>query len=163
MIATSTILAVAAVAAVASAGVSAYGMYQQGKTQEAIGNYNAKVDQNNAIAARQQAEFDAQRIRDRNVRLRGAQTAAASKSGLSISGSVQDVMFDSGTQGELDALTSIYKGSISSNAQVAAARLSTFEGNAAANASYVSAGGTLLGGVANAGQYWMMSKQPGFK
>ena len=58
-VSTTIVLIVAAVAAIASAGVSAYGMYQQGQAQKQIADYNAKVSRNSAIAARQEAEAQA--------------------------------------------------------------------------------------------------------
>lgn len=159
MVATSTILIALAATAVIGAGVSAYGMYAQGQAQKAIGEYNAKIAENNAIAQRQQAQAEADRIRSRHIRLQGAQETAASKSGLTLSGSVNDVMYDSSIESEMDALTAIYKGQIGANQNIASASLSRFEGDQAAEMGTVGAGATILGGIAQGGSYWSMSRQ----
>lgn len=153
MVTTTTLLVTAAVLAVVGSGVSAYGMYAQGQSQKKMADYNAQVQNNNAVAARQEASFEADRIRERNTRLRGAQVAAASKSGLAISGSVGDVMYDSALSGELDALTAIYKGDSRSGNYLSQAEMSTYSGNAAVQSSYFNSGGTILGGLGQAGGY----------
>jgi hypothetical protein len=45
--------------AAAGTAVSTVGAIQQGKSAQNLANYNAQVAQNDAIAARQKAEFDA--------------------------------------------------------------------------------------------------------
>src|SRR5258705_3207417 len=58
-----------AAAAVISAGVSAYGTYESGKAQEQAANYNQKIAQNNAALAQQQADVEAENLKEKNKRL----------------------------------------------------------------------------------------------
>ena len=61
--ATLAAMATAAKAASAVSGVvGAIGAVQQGRAQGKIGEYNAKVAENQAIAARQKAEFDEDKV-----------------------------------------------------------------------------------------------------
>lgn len=167
---TTTLLVAALVTSVISAGVSAYGMYEQGQAQKKMGEYNAKIAQNNATAAKQQADAESARIRARGNRLRGAQVASASKSGLILSGSVNDVIFDSSVENELDALTSLYKGRMTASSFQSQAVMSRFEGDTAASLGTIGAGGTLLSGAAQSfgygaqiDYYSRTNQQPGFK
>lgn len=152
-VATTVVLIVAAVAAIASASVSAYGMYQQGQAQKQIADYNAKVAKNGAVAARQEAEAQASLIRTRNLRIRGASEAAASKSGVTLSGSVSDVLNDSAIQGEMDALTSIYKGYRGAQSGLAQAELDRYQGREAGSIAGYGATSTLIGGFAQGASY----------
>lgn len=149
--ATATVLAIAAVAAsVAGAGVAAYSAHEQGKAQEGAAKFNAAVQRNNAMAAQQQAQYEADRIRKRNTYLRGAQNAAIAKSGIDISGSASDVIYDSAMQGEMDALAALYTGKVRSNADESGAMLSRLSGENARTSSYYSMAGSILGGVSGA-------------
>ena len=47
------------IASGAGTAVSTLGAIQQGKSAQNLANYNAQIAQNDAIAARQKAEFDA--------------------------------------------------------------------------------------------------------
>lgn len=145
---TSTVLAVVAVAAaVAGAGVGAYSAIQAGENAKQAADFNTAVQKNNALAAQQQAAYEAQRVRRRNALVSGAQRAAFSKAGVDISGSVNDVLYDSAVQGEMDAIAALYTGKVRSNSDRAGAMLSTLQGDNAQQSSYYSAAGSILGGV----------------
>lgn len=73
---------------------------------------NAKLAEDNATLSREQSINDADRIRQINRRLVGAQKAAYAKSGVTLEGTPDDVIYDSSLQGELDALLTSYKGDI---------------------------------------------------
>jgi hypothetical protein len=147
MIATATLLGLAAAASVVGSGISAIGMVNQGNAQKQMGEYNAKIQSNNAAMAIQQSQFAASQIRQRNMRLKGAQAAAASKSGLDLSGSVNDVMYDSAVQGELNAASQIYKGQVSADQYQSSGNMSEAAGKSASQQSYWGAAGSVLGGV----------------
>ena len=79
-IATTTVLiAAAAAAAIAGAGVSAYGSYQQGKTQDAVAQFNAKQQEQQArqqtMALQTQAAMQ-KNDAEANFRLREAEAKA---------------------------------------------------------------------------------------
>ena len=138
-------IASVAIAAVGT-GVATYSAIAQGQAASAAAKYNAAVARNNALAAEQQSTIDADRIRKRNRLLFGHQEAAAAKSGMDLSGSIDDVIYDSSVQGEMDRLAALYTGKVSANAQEARATLSDYEARNAKTASYWGAGGTLLSG-----------------
>ena len=78
----SSALAIAAIAStVIGAGVSAAGAAQQGKSAAKLANYNAQIAQNDAIAARQKAEFDAKAQERQAALLQGTQRASIAASG----------------------------------------------------------------------------------
>jgi hypothetical protein len=146
-------LIIAAVAAVAAAGVSAYGAYEQGQAQKEMSKYNAEVARNNAKAINSQTDYDVQRIKDRNRRIRATQASGFLKSGVTLEGSAQDVLYDSSLEGEMDALSVAYKGTIQSNAAKSGAALYNMQGNIAQQNAAYSATGSILGGVGSAAGY----------
>jgi hypothetical protein len=156
-VATSTALIIAAATAVVGAGVSAYGMYQQGQSQKEMAKYNQKIATNNAIASKQQANYDANRIRDRNRRIRSNQATSFLKSGVTLEGSAQDVLYDSSLEGEMDALSAVYKGKVSSRNSLAQGTIFGMEGDAAVNNANIGMISTGVGAVGSAmGNYGAM-------
>lgn len=160
-------LANASLAATAlSAGVGVYGAVKSGQAQNAQAKYQSAVERNNAkIAgwqaqdATQRGQIEEQRQRLATARLRGAQRAGMASNGIEIdSGSPLDVLMDTASLGELDALT------IRSNAErevygfraqggnlMAQAGLTQMAGRNAQTAGYINAGSTLLSSAATAG------------
>jgi len=156
--------AAAAIASLAAAGISAVGMIQQGNQSKALGEYNAKVAENTAqqqqwaaedAAARGQIAEDQQRTRTRQIL--GAQRAAFGAAGSDLTDqSTVNVLSDTARAGELDALTirsnaareawGFQNAATDSLSQAAASR---FQGRAAQQAGWLSAGGTLLSGASN--------------
>lgn len=149
--------------AVALAGVGAYAAVQQGKAAEDAAEYNAKVAENNAQAAADQAAAEALQVR-RVTRLRaGAQRAGYGKAGVDLSGSAEDVFFDTGAQGELEALSALYAGATQSGYYQSRAAGSRFEGRQARSAASLNAASTLIGGLGTAAQLsYRMNSEPSF-
>ena len=77
-----------------------------------IAEVNAGISANNAAQARKEAKFEADRIKEKNTRLRGRQKALYAASGVQLEGTPNAVIFDSDLQGELEALVAIYQGDI---------------------------------------------------
>jgi hypothetical protein len=146
------------VVSAASAGVGAYSSIQQGEAADKASKFNANVAQNQAAETSMRAGFEAQQIRRKNLILSGDQRAAYAKSGVDISGSAVDVMNDSGVQGELSALASLWAGQNQSQKYLSQAKLDIFQGDQSRSSGYLSAGGTILSGSANvagkAYDYW---------
>ena len=94
----------------------------------AVANNNALVSNNNAARAREMAHYESSRIRERNQRVRGAQIAAVSKAGVEVTGSAEDIAFDSAIQGELDALAVEYVGDIEAVDHEFRSRMFEFQG-----------------------------------
>ncbi len=137
--------ALGAISGIASAGFSAYSAIQQGDQAQASAEYNARVQENEATAIRNQgieAENDQRR---KTAQAQSRQRAALAASGVDItSGSAANILEDTETIGEIDALR------IRSNAQERAdaadqgAVLTRFGGEAAKSQSIGQATGSLL-------------------
>lgn len=148
---TSTVIAViGVVAALASAGVGTAAALSSADAQKKASKFNEAVQRNNAMAAQEQAAFEAAKLRRRNNALAGAQAAAIGKAGIDFSGSASDVVYDSAVQGELDALAALYTGRVRSNSEEAGASLARSQGDNATTSGYYGAAGSILGGVGSA-------------
>lgn len=121
----------ALVASAAGTAVSIVGQQEAADAQKRSADYNAQVAQNNAIAAQQESEYEAARIRDKNRRVLASATAAQAKNGVVLDGSSSDVLYDSSVQGELDAMAALYTGKVSANASTAEARLQKMKADSA--------------------------------
>lgn len=123
-------------AAIGSAGMSAYGAVAQAQQQQAAYKYQAAVESDNQIIARRQAqdalrrgEMSASMQMLKNADLRSKQAAALSASGVDIgSGSAQDLLATSDFLGKKDVNT------IMSNSAREAWGYDVQAGNAGANA-----------------------------
>lgn len=154
-------LGIAAIATSAiSTGVGVYSAVQQGAAQKQAADYNAAVARNDALAAQHQAASESRQISRRN-RLRAAtRRARFAASGIELSGSAEDVMFDSAVQDELDRQNALYRGQLRSNRSLAEAELQEAAGRNARRTSYMNAAGTLLGGIS---QGLSISASPSFR
>lgn len=143
-------LGIAAIATSAvSTGLGVYSAVQQGEAAKDAADFNAAVARNDAIAAQHQAASESRQLSRRN-RLRAAtRRARFAASGIELSGSAEDVMFDSAVQDELDRQNALYRGTLRSNRSVAESAMHTAAGKNAKTSSYFTAGGTLLGGISS--------------
>lgn len=147
-VATSTLIIVGVT--LAAAGIGAYSAIQQGKAAEGAAKYSANIERRNATIASQKSQYESERLRKRNVLIRGRQQAVYAKSGVEISGTPEDVMYDSEIEGQLDLLAVRYAGTIAASDAEARARLHIFRGQSARTASYFSATASILGGASQA-------------
>lgn len=144
----------------AGTGVAVAGKLEAASAAREAGRFNAKVAENNAKAEQDKAQFEAQQIRKRNLVMLGKQKAAFAKSGVNLSGSALDVMFDSESQGELDVLAAVYGGNLGANYQRSRGVLAGLEGRNAATAAMYGAASTALTGIGQgAGQFSRTSKR----
>lgn len=142
------------VLALVSAAVGAYGATASASAQKDAANFNSKVAANNAQAQGQQAQYEADRIRTRNRQILGATRANLAKSGVSINdGSSQDVLLNSGIQGELDRQSALYRGATGAGASMGQSRLYGMQGRNAETSGYITAGSSLLSGASSAVAY----------
>lgn len=153
-----TLLVVGLLATAAGTGISMQAQAQAADAQKKSEEYNMAVQNNNALAAEQQAKYEADRIRDKNRRILGAQLNAQGKNGIAGSGSASDVFYDSSVQGELDAMASLYTGKVQANAYRAGATLSSLK--AKNTDPTLGMAGTALGGVGSGlSMYGQFKKQ----
>ncbi len=105
-------LAVGAAAAIASTALGTVSSIQQGKQQQAMYNYQAKVAQENAEIAKRNADTERQtgieeaRLqRMKTLQAVGAQQTAMAANGMDVTqGTSLDIIEDTAAMGELDAL-----------------------------------------------------------
>ncbi|MDH3231769.1 MAG: hypothetical protein OEN55_18415 [Alphaproteobacteria bacterium] len=109
----------------------------------AAGNAQKKAAQQNAAFARMQAEEDARRSRRQSDALLGRQRAVVAASGTTMEGSPLLIVQDAAAEAETE-IRHILRGGA---AQAGAYRQA---GSAAAQAGFIDAGATLLGGAARA-------------
>ena len=144
--ATSTVIAIAAVAsAVVAAGSAIY----SGVASKQAADANADIQEQNARAAEAKAKYDEQRHRESVNKILSAQRALYGTSGLEMSGSPLLTMEDTAGQGEMDALAIRYGGDVAAARERSGANLSRMQGNNYQTASYFQAGSSLLSGASS--------------
>lgn len=143
---------VGAVGAVGQANAAA----ASAKSQKQAAEYNATVMKQQAVATQQQGAVaeDAQRRRVRSIL--GKQRAALAESGLGFEGTGGMLLNQSAAAAELDALNMRYETDLRAKGLLSDANMAQFEGEAALSAGrsaamsgYLTAGTSLLSGVAN--------------
>ena len=128
--------------------LSAFGQYQAGEAYEATGDYNARVLEQYAVAARQSAAFEEARQRREARRLKAAQRAGYAKAGVVITeGSPLTVLTETAAEAELDALAIRYAGEVQARGYEAEAAISRWEGKQQKRAARLGVGRTILSGV----------------
>ena len=136
------------IASGAGTAVSTLGAIQQGKSAQNLANYNAQIAQNDAIAARQKAEFDA-RAQDRQARLfAGSQRASMASTGGELL-DMGDVIDMSAEEAELENLAIRYGGEMGYRAGQQRATVSRLEGSMAKQKATGQAVGSLLTGASS--------------
>lgn len=135
----------------AGTAMSVYGSYKQGKMAQQAAKFNAKISEQNAEIARDQARQQvAQHDREQYLRL-GKIRAAQGASGGQAEGSVLDLLADTAAQGELERQDIMYRGELSARGYTNTAAVERFEGKAARSQSYLRAGSELLSGAVTTG------------
>ena len=129
----------------AGAATSAVSASNAASAESDAQKFNAQVADNNATVARDKAKYEAARLKERNRRIASEQRGEYLASGLQLNGSVEDVLYDSSLQGELDVLSTAYSGKIQSNAQQADATLSRKRASSARSGVGLTVLGTALG------------------
>lgn len=121
----------------------------EGRAAEKAANYNAAMMEQEAAITRQmtRANVDAQRRRARQFM--GTQRAAAAQSGVGFSGSVADILKQSATAAELDALNIEYQGSLAATGRKRQAVLTRWEGKQARRLANVKATIGIISGASN--------------
>jgi len=127
--------------------LSAYGNIQQGKAEKKKHDYNATILRQNAVVEGQQGaqREDAQRRKAREIL--GTQAAAFAQAGGGSGGSAADIMKQSSTNAELDALTMRYESGLKISGLKNAAAGEDFAGKVAKQQGYYGAIGSVLGGA----------------
>ncbi len=142
------VLDAAAVLAAASAALSAVSAVQQGEASRKSAEYQAAVAENNALAARQQAELDERRGREKARRMLASQRAQAAKGGvMPDEGSPLFVNLAAGEEAEIEALNLQRAGESRSDDLHSRAAQQRFQGAVAEQSGALKAGASLLHGA----------------
>ena len=144
------LLAIGGAAALAGGGLSAFGSYQQGQFQEAVGNFNALQSIIDAKITEQNADEAARRLRLAGRKLQGSQKVAIAKSGFRLEGTPLEVMAESMKNIELDAINTRQEGMFRSAQLKTQAHFQRAQAKAAGRAGTIGAVSSLLGGGAGA-------------
>jgi hypothetical protein len=142
--------AVTAIAvSVAATGVAVYGQVQQAQTAKAMGAYNAKLAENQALQAEMDAAENTRRKRMENRRMLATQRSRLAKAGVLEAGTPLEVMAE--TAGNLELETLDYARSVRMQATGLRAQgaMDKAMGSAQARAAYIGAGASLLSGAAS--------------
>ena len=113
------------------------------KAARQMGEYNAKVAENQAIAARQKAEFDEDRQRQQSRMFAGRQRASLSQAGGELM-DAGDVLGMTAEEAEIDALAIRYGGNVAAQSARQSGALAKAQAKQAEKASYMQAGKSLL-------------------
>ena len=141
---------IAAGTALAGTVVSVVSQIEQGESQKKWSEYNAAVAERDAVAAQQSAEYDASQKRKETAKLIGRQRALYGKAGVTFEGSPLELMEETASQGELDALMIEREGKLKAGNYQSEAALSRMKGSSAQKAGYYGAGSSLLTGASSA-------------
>jgi len=145
---------------IAASAMQAVGAIQQGKMAAAQGqaqmnaaNYNARMKEIEAGITREQSNAREEQQRRQAREVLGRQRAAVAQASIGFGGSALDIMEESATLAELDALTIRYEGDLKAKGLLAEAEFDKYSGQvsmamgkAAKKASYVSAAASILQG-----------------
>ena len=127
--------------------VSVISALSQGSSASAAANYNAQVNAQNAVIARQQAEAQARQIeRENYLRLGAIRANQGASGGAGDEGSVLDVLGDVAAQGELERQQALYQGELKARGYTNSATLDRYSASTASTSGYLKAGSELLGG-----------------
>lgn len=135
----------------AGAAVSAYGAVQQANAQKTAAQFNASLNERNAVVATQQADAEAARIQRESGRVQGRMAAGFGASGLTLEGSALDALGDSAAMAQLDIETVKYRGRLQAMGYHDSATLDRISGKTAEEQGYLRAASEVLTGVGRAG------------
>ena len=120
------------------------GQYQQAQAQKQAAEYNARVAEMQAEAARRQGVLEQYKIKRAKRRMLGTQRALYAKAGLSLEGTPLEVLADTAAQYDLDLATSKYNTQIGVGRALYEASYQRYAGKQAYRAGLMGMGKTLL-------------------
>ena len=127
-------VAIAAAATTASWFLGFKGNMAAAKAARQTAEYNAQVQENEAILLQRAKIAEENQLRKQAARLEGTQRVATAKSGITMSGSPMQALADTYFNTEFDALKIQYASSIEQTQKVSAATLLRAEGAARSSA-----------------------------
>lgn len=131
---------------IGSTALGVVGTMAQASAQKKAANYNAAVQEQQAIVEQQKGAARATEIAQRTKQKMAGVRAASIQSGLELSGSVADVLDTVQQQGVLDSLTASWDSNTRAAGLRSSAELERAKGKSAMTAGYLGAGSSLLTG-----------------
>lgn len=120
--------------------------FAQSRQQGALADYNARVYEVEAQAARQNAVYESDRLRARLARFQGSQRAAAAGAGVTLVGGPTLAIGESAAEGEIDAQNILRAGSIAEQRALNQAALQRVQARSARSSGLFALGNSLLTG-----------------
>lgn len=133
------------VATVVATGVQIQAQRAASKTAQRQHEYNAAVAENNAIAAKNEAQYEAD-MHDRKMK-KILMSQDATYTGVTKEGTPLDLKLDTVTEGEMDRLAILYGGDKRATGYTAEAGAHTRAAGAEGSARQYAVAGTILGGT----------------
>lgn len=124
----------------------AVGSLVEGSGRQQAANVDAANAETNAALARQDAKIKAEDIRRQGAQYVGAAKAGFGTGGVQQSGSVNDVLFSSAYNSEVDAQRAIYQGEATAIGYQGEAASSRARGQAAATSGFFKAASSVVAG-----------------
>lgn len=131
-------------ATVISGATAAYGQYQAAQTQRRVSDFNAAIARNNAVSAKQWADYNETRTREQQKYRREKMISTFLKAGVDMEGTPSIVLDEQLIQDEMDALVVRRGGQAEAARYGNQANIYSVEGRAAQTAGMIGAGTTLL-------------------
>ena len=149
--------AIAPIVSLASGVVGAVGSIAAGNAQAAAANYNAKVQDQQARVARDQAAATSSQEVRKTRQLVSAAEAGALEDGLTLTGSTKAVVDQARDTGNLNAMLALYDGTLKAQGYQANATLDRMNAKASRTAGYIGAATSALGGASSYYQTKMLA------
>lgn len=134
------------IAAGATAGVSAYSIYQQGKSTDKMNKFNAEVAARDAENKKKAGAAQKEEVQDRTRRVLSSLRASNAKSGFTTQGTPLLVQLEQAELGALDAETTEYNTRIGVQKSLSERALYKLQGASARRQGNLGAGQALLKG-----------------
>jgi hypothetical protein len=147
-------------ASVVGTGVSTVGSIMAGQAAKSQADAQAAAYKQQAANTLTQGSYEANRQWEGVEQTMGQQVALAGGSGVTMDGSVSDVIGSTASSGALDNSAILYGAKVNANNLKYQARLATISGQNALTGSYFSAAGNLFGGLGQLGKSATPARNP---
>lgn len=140
---------IAPAVSLATGAIGAIGAIQSGNAQAAAAEYNAKVQEQQAQVAMDQASAQAAIEARKTRQLVAAAEAGAMESGLTLTGTTNAVVNQARDEGNMNVLLAMYDGSLKATGYRNNAALDRANAQSSRVAGYFGAATSALGGLSN--------------
>ena len=143
-----------AAATAASVALTAVSAYQQGQAAKSWNEYNANIARMKAETEQQAAQASAERLKLQQEQLRARQRLAFNVSGVTPTGTPENLLADTAALQQLDIDTLLWNAGAKTSYGLAEARLMESQAKSAGTAGTLMAGTSLLTGLSRAAQQY---------